>query len=221
MKAKKIGIFFVDDHQIVRHGMKTLLQDVPEIVISGEASNGQELLERIPSTDTDIIIMDISLPDISGIELTKQICKKYPKIKVLILSMYTKDIFITNAIKAGAKGYLPKNTTREELIKAIFEIYNGNEYYNDTISKAILGNYISDIRQTKKPGDVLSVREKEILQMVAEGHLNQEIADKYFISIRTVESHKNHIMRKLGIKNYMELIKYAVRNNIIGVYKEQ
>jgi DNA-binding NarL/FixJ family response regulator len=221
MKVKKIGIFFVDDHQIVRHGMKTLLQDVPEIVISGEASNGQELLERIPSTDTDIIIMDISLPDVSGIELTKQICKKYPKIKVLILSMYTKDIFITNAIKAGAKGYLPKNTTREELIKAIFEIYNGNEYYNDTISKAILGNYISDIRQTKKPGDVLSVREKEILQMVAEGHLNQEIADKYFISIRTVESHKNHIMRKLGIKNYMELIKYAVRNNIIGVYKEQ
>ncbi len=220
MKAKKIGIFFVDDHQIVRHGMKTLLQDVSEIVISGEASNGDELLERIASTDTDIIIMDISLPDISGIELTKQICKKYPKIKVLILSMYTKDIFITNAIKAGAKGYLPKNTTREELIKAIFEIYNGNEYYNDTISKAILGNYISDIRQTKKPGDVLSVREKEILQMVAEGHLNQEIADKYFISIRTVESHKNHIMRKLGIKNYMELIKYAVRNNIIGVYKE-
>jgi DNA-binding NarL/FixJ family response regulator len=219
MKAKKIGVFFVDDHQIVRHGMKTLLLDVPEIFISGEASSGEELLERIASSDTDIIIMDISIPDISGIELTKQISKKYPKIKVLILSMYTKDVFITNAIKAGAKGYLPKNTTREELIKAIFEIYNGNEYYNDTISKAILGNYISDIRQTKKPGDVLSVREKEILQMVADGHLNQEIADKYFISIRTVESHKNHIMRKLGIKNYMELIKYAVRNNIIGVDK--
>ena len=215
MKAKKIGIFFVDDHQIVRDGIKKLLQVVPEITISGEASNGKELLEKIASTDTDIIIMDISIPDISGIELTKQICKKYPKIKVLILSMYTKDIFIINAIAAGAKGYLPKNTTRDELIKAINEIYNGNEYYNDTISKAILGNYISDIRQIKKTGDVLSVREKEILQMVAEGHLNKEIADKYFLSIRTVESHKNHIMRKLGIKNYMELIKYAVRNNII------
>lgn len=215
MKAKKIGIFFVDDHQIVRDGIKKLLQVVPEITISGEASNGKELLKKIASTDTDIIIMDISIPDISGIELTKQICKKYPKIKVLILSMYTKDIFIINAIAAGAKGYLPKNTTRDELIKAINEIYNGNEYYNDTISKAILGNYISDIRQIKKTGDVLSVREKEILQMVAEGHLNKEIADKYFLSIRTVESHKNHIMRKLGIKNYMELIKYAVRNNII------
>ena len=217
MKGKKIGIFFVDDHEIVRDGIKKLLQDVPEIAISGEASNGKELLNKIASTDTDIIIMDISIPDISGIELTKQICKKYPKIKVLILSMYTKDIFVTNAIAAGAKGYLPKNTTRNELIKAINEIYNGNEYYNETISKAILGNYISEIRQEKKPGDVLSVREKEILQMVAEGHLNKEIADKYFLSIRTVESHKHHIMRKLGIKNYMELIKYVVQNNIIEV----
>jgi DNA-binding NarL/FixJ family response regulator len=229
MNKKKIGVFLVDDHQIVRDGIKALLLDAPEINISGEASNGKELLERISSSNTDIILMDISLPDVSGIELTKQICKNYPEIKVLILSMYTQEDFIVNAIAAGAKGYLPKNTTRHELLKAINEINDGNEYYSDTVSKIILENYISNARRAKDPEpikkdlafkkeeDVLTSREKQILQMVVEGHSNQHIADKLFISIRTVESHKNHIMQKLGIKSVVELIKFAIRNNIAGI----
>jgi DNA-binding NarL/FixJ family response regulator len=224
MIKKKIKIFLVDDHQIVRDGIKSLLQNAPEITISGEASSGKELLSRIASSDTEIILMDISIPDISGIELTKQIHKNFPEIKVLILSMYTQEDFIVNAIAAGAKGYLPKNTTRPELLKAITEIYEGNEYYSDAISKIILENYISNVRKTKEPEpekdkeeDVLSSREKQILQMVVEGHSNQEIADKLFISIRTVESHKNHIMQKLGIKSIVELIKYAIRNKISNI----
>lgn len=224
MNNKKIGIFLVDDHQIVRDGIKALLQDAPEIAISGEASNGKELLERLSSTETDIILMDISIPDISGIELTKQVIKNHPDIKVLILSMYIQEDFIVNAIAAGAKGYLPKNTTRHELLNAITKIYEGNEYYSDAISKIILENYISNVRKPKelepvndKEDDVLSSREKQILQMVVEGQSNQEIADKLFISIRTVESHKNHIMQKLGIKSTVDLIKYALRNNIAGI----
>ena len=223
MNKKKIGIFLVDDHQIVRDGIKALLQDSPEITISGEASNGKELNERISFSDTDIILMDISLPDISGIELTRQVSKDYPEIKVLILSMYTQEDFIVNAITAGAKGYLPKNTTRNELLKAISKIYEGDEYYSESVSKIILENYISNVRKPKDPepvrdkeDDVLSAREKQILQMVVEGQSNQEIADKLFISIRTVESHKNHIMQKLGIKSTVELIKYALRVNTTG-----
>ena len=224
MIKKKIKIFLVDDHQIVRDGIKSLLQNAPEITISGEASSGKELLSCISSSDSDVILMDISIPDISGIELTKQIHKNFPDIKVLILSMYTQEDFIVNAIAAGAKGYLPKNTTRPELLKAINEIYEGNENYSDAISKIILENYISNVRKTKEPEpekekeeDLLSSREKQILQMVVEGHSNQEIADKLFISIRTVESHKNHIMQKLGIKSIVELIKYAIRNNISNI----
>lgn len=214
----------MDDHQIVRDGIRALLQDVPEMVISGEASNGKELLERISKSPTDIILMDISLPDISGIELTKHICKNYPEIKVLILSMYTQEDFILNAITAGAKGYLPKNTTRQELLKAIIHIHDGEEYYSNSVSKIILDNYISNVRKPKeiepvrdKEDDVLSAREKQILQMVVEGHTNQEIADKLFISIRTVESHKNHIMLKLGMKSTVDLIKYALRNKIVRI----
>jgi DNA-binding NarL/FixJ family response regulator len=224
MNKKKIGIFLVDDHQIVRDGIKSLLQNTPEINISGEASSGKELLEKIAGTETDIILMDISIPDISGIELTKQISKNFPDIKVLVLSMYLQEDFIVNAIAAGAKGYLPKNTTRHELLNAITKIYEGNEYYSDTISKIILENYISNVRKPKEPEptkdketDVLSSREKQILQMVIEGLSNQDIADKLFISIRTVESHKNHIMQKLGIKSLVELIKYAIRNNIANI----
>jgi DNA-binding NarL/FixJ family response regulator len=224
MNKKKIGIFLVDDHQIVRDGIKSLLQNAPGITISGEASSGKELLAKITSSDTEIILMDISIPDISGIELTKQVLKNYPEIKVLILSMYTQEDFIVNAIAAGAKGYLPKNTTRIELLKAISEIYEGNEYYSDTISKIILENYISNVRKTtetepekEKENDLLSSREKQILQMFVEGISNQEIADKLFISIRTVESHKNHIMQKLGIKSIVELIKYAIRNKIANI----
>ena len=224
MKKKKIRIFLVDDHQIVRDGIKALLQDVPEMIISGEASNGKELHERIEESETDIILMDISLPDISGIELTKQIIKIHPEIKVLILSMYTQEDFILNAITAGAKGYLPKNTTRQELLKAILQIYEGEEYYSDTVSKIMLENFISNVRKPKEPeiirdrdDDVLSSRERQILQMVEEGHSNQEIADKLFISIRTVESHKNHIMLKLGMKSTVDLIKYALRNKIVRI----
>jgi len=221
MSKKKIRIFLVDDHQIVRDGIKALLQDASEIAISGEASHGKELLEKLKVTNPDIILMDISLPDISGIELTKQVLSEFPDIKIIILSMYTHEDFIINAISAGAKGYLPKNTTRQELLMAIDEIYNGKEYYSDAISKAILENFISTVRKQKEPKtnmeETLSSREKQILKLYVEGLSNQEIANKLFISIRTVESHKNHIMLKLNVKSTVELVKYAIRNKITEV----
>lgn len=217
MTKKQVKVFLVDDHQIVRDGIRVLLLESPDITIAGEASNSTEFLEKIEAAKPDVILMDISLHDISGIELTKKISVLLPSAKVIILSMYTQEDFITNAIASGAKGYLPKNTTKQELHDAIIAVAENKEYYSATISKIILDSFVSNVRKVKEqePEEVqLSAREKQILKLCVEGDSNQEIAGKLFISIRTVESHKNHIMQKLGIKNTVELVKYAIRNNI-------
>jgi DNA-binding NarL/FixJ family response regulator len=219
MNKKKIRIFLVDDHQIVRDGIKALLLESTDISIVGEASNGKELLSNVENAKPDIILMDISLPDISGIELTRQAIHLLPDVKVIILSMYTQEDFITNAIAAGAKGYLPKNTTQQEMHAAVNAVFEGNEFYSATVSKIIFDSYVSTTRKAKeaetdREEETLSSRERQILKLCIEGQTNQEIADSLFISIRTVESHKNHIMQKLGVKNTVELVKYAIRKNI-------
>ncbi|MEI7499350.1 MAG: response regulator transcription factor [Bacteroidota bacterium] len=216
-----IRIFLVDDHQLVRDGIKSLLMSSENIIILGEASTGKECFEKIAIEPPDILILDISLPDTSGIEITKRITADYPKIRVLILSMYTNEDFIFNSVKAGAKGYLPKNTSREELLSAIVAIYEGEEFFADSISRIMLKSYV---RKAKKEdiasqGDPipLTPREIEILKLFAEGSINKEISDKLDISIRTVETHKNHIMKKLELKSTVELIKYAIRNKIVEI----
>ena len=216
-----IKIMLVDDHQIVRDGIKSLLESLDNVQIIGETSSAPELLLLLENYKPDIVITDISMPEMSGIELTKIINTdpKYIGINVLILSMYTSEDFIFNAIKAGAKGYLPKNISRKELFEAIHTIYKGEEYFSEQISNIILKSYIKKAKSEDKPEDkkeaALSVRETEILKMVAEGMSNPEIAEKLFISIRTVESHKNHIVQKLELKSTMDLIKFAIKNKIV------
>ena len=216
-----IKIMLIDDHQIVRDGIKVLLESLENVEVIGEASNVAELLEKLKDVQPDIIVTDISMPDISGIELTKIINedKKYANIKILILSMYTNEDFVFNAIKAGAKGYLPKNTTRKELFEAVNTIYNGDEYFSESISNIILKSYIKKVKSDEngEKKEALSIREIEILKLFAEGMANQEIADKLFISIRTVESHKNHIMQKLALKTTVDLLKFAIKNKIVEI----
>lgn len=215
-----IRIILTEDHQILRDGIKALIAS-ENIEITGEASTGAELWKLLEINQPDIILMDISLPDTSGIELTRLISEKYPQVKVLILSMFTDESFINQAIKAGAKGYLHKNTTREEMLLAIDTVYSGSDFYSDNISKIILKSYIEKAKRNEEevlnPHEVLSKREIEILVMFAEGFINKEIADRLYISIRTVESHKNHIMQKLNLKTQVELVKYAIRHNLINI----
>ncbi len=217
----KIKIILVDDHQIVRDGIKALLTDVEDIDIISEASDHNVLREKLNLQNPDIIIMDISLPEISGLELAKRLSESHPEIKVIILSMYTDEDFIFNAIKSGAKGYLPKNTTRKEIIDAIRAVYAGEEYFSESISNIILKSYVQKAKtvdnQPERSEDKLTIREIEILKHFASGLSNQEIADKLFISIRTVESHKNHIMQKLELKSTVDLIKFAIKNKIVDV----
>jgi len=216
---KSIRIFLVDDHQLVRDGIKALLTGAGNIDIIGEATNGKELLEKIKEVQPDIILMDISLPDISGIELTRTLSRQYPMVRILILSMYTNEDFVFNAIKAGAKGYLPKNTSRQELLDAIGAIFDGQEFFSDSISKVILKSYLRQATQpestAEKQEQPLTKRELEILKLFAEGLNNKEISTKLDISIRTVESHKNHIINKLGLKSTVEMVKFAIRNKIV------
>ncbi len=215
-----IKVVLIDDHQIVRDGIKALLHDEPGIEIVAEAKCGENLLELIDENRPGVILMDISLPGKSGIELCKDLIQRNTQAKVLILSMYLNEDFILNAIKAGAKGYLPKNTSKPELINAIKTINEGEEYFSESVSEIILKSYMKNIKQKEEKNnmlDTLSKREIEILKLFAEGLTNKEIADQLCISIRTVESHKTHIMQKLHIKSTVDLIKYAIKNKIIDI----
>ncbi len=217
----KIKVALVDDHQLVRDGIRALLTGLPDIEVVSEAFDANSTLENLACCKPDVIIVDISLPGISGIELAGIITRDFPSVKVIMLSMYTNQEFIFNAIKFGAKGYLPKNITREELVDAIHEVYKGNEYFSKDVSNIILKNYLKQVKDPERADayqeQKLTPRELEILKFVAEGYSNQLIADKLFISVRTVESHKNHIMQKLELTTTVDLVKYALKNRIIDL----
>lgn len=217
----KTSVIIADDHTIVRDGIKALLSEQEDIVIIGEASNGSELFRLLSLTTADIILLDISMPDLSGIEICERLRTDYPQIKVLILSMYTTEEYIFNAIKAGAHGYLPKNISQPELLEAIRSISQGREYFNETISNIILKSYINKAKNAETENDIrehsLSKRELEVLRLFAEGFSNSEIGTRLFISPRTVESHKNHIMQKINLKSPVDLIKFAIKNHIVEI----
>ena len=210
----KIKIILTDDHQLFRDGIKSLLEDTEDIAVVGEASNETELFEILENQIPDVLILDITLPGSSGIEITKKIEQKFPAINVLILSMHNEDEFVINALEAGAKGYLPKDINKTELLDAIHTIYEGKEYYSRNISNIFLKKYISR-NKANQHGEELTNREIEIVKLVSEGFKNQEIAEKLFISVRTVDAHKNNIMKKLKLKSVVEIVKYALKNDII------
>lgn len=216
---EKIRLILVDDHQLVRAGIANLLSGEPGFEIIGEAAEAKELFDLLKQSQPDIAILDIALPGMSGIEITKKLHNDFPGIRILILSMHTSEEFIFNAINSGARGYLPKNTSRKELIEAIYAIQRGEEFFAESISNVILKSYIKKAKSDAPDDDnkegLLSRREIEVLRLFAEGLTNQEIADKLFISIRTVESHKNHIMARLELKTTVDLVKFAIRNNIV------
>ncbi|MBN2175714.1 MAG: response regulator transcription factor [Bacteroidales bacterium] len=213
-----INVILVDDHDIVRDGIRALIE-TDGIRVINEAPSAKEFFSLLKIKQPDIAILDISLPDISGIEITKILSVDYSSVKVIILSMHLNEDFIFNAVKAGARAYLPKNTTRNELVEAIHKVNSGEEYFSEPVSNIILRSYIKKAKtnENEQVENALSKRELEILRLFAEGKSNKEIADMLFISSRTVESHKNHIMQKLGLKSTVELIKFAIKNHIVEI----
>ena len=217
----KIKIVLIDDHNIVRDGLKILLMNLPDIEVIGEASNDTELFELLISSNPDILLMDIALPDISGITLTKKISLEYPDIKVIMLTANVDDESIFNSFKAGALGYLPKNILQEELVEAIKTVYTGNEYMAKSITNSVMKTYMvrSMLGKTDKhkQGQELSKREIQIIKLLAEGFRYKEIGEQLNISSRTVESHKNNILEKLDLHTVVDLVKYAIKNRIISI----
>lgn len=214
----KIKVILVDDHNVVRDGIKSLILSDDNIEVIGEASSYIELMKILKYSIPDVLILDISLPDKSGIEIAKELSNN--DIAIMILSMYTDEEFVLNAVKAGAKAYLPKNTTKKELIEAIKTINDDGEYFGDKISGILMKSFMKSIKnlsESENKESELSKRESEILKLYAEGKSNSDIADKLFISVRTVESHKNHIMNKLKLKSTVDLVKYAIKQNIISI----
>lgn len=217
---EKIKVVLVDDHRIVRDGIKSILLSEEDIEVIGEANSYNELQNILERVIPDIVVVDISLSDISGIEIVKILAIKHPSVRTMMLTMYTDEDFIFNSIKAGAKGYLPKNTTKKELIEAIRTVNRGEEYFSENIKNIMLKSYIKKVHEDDKQVNysrVLTRREEEILKLCAQGFGNKEIAEKLFISARTVESHKNHIMNKLELKSNVELILFAIKNKIIDI----
>jgi len=210
-----IRIALLDDHQLVRDGIKSLIQSGGSAKVVQEASSPQEFFDTVELAMPDMVLMDISMPGMSGIEATKIITEKYPKIKVIILSMYTSEEFVSKAISAGAKGYLPKNTSRKELLEAITKVSEGEEFFGREIADILFSNLLKKAKsdKTEEKEEKLSKREIEILSLVAEGLTNIHIAEKLFISVKTVEAHKSHIMKKKKLASHIDLIKMALNLN--------
>lgn len=213
-----IKIILADDHQIVRDGLKSLLSGIPEVMVTGEAADGSELLLLLKSIRADIVLLDISMPGISGIEICKKIRATYPSLRVIMLSMYTNEEFIFQAFQEGAMAYLPKNISRRELVETIFKVYEGEEYISPSLSATWANNLLKKAKEKPQSDpELLSRRELEILKFCAEGLTNKDISEKLFISIRTVESHKSHIMQKLELRTTAEMVKYAIKNKLVDL----
>ncbi|MBT3206977.1 MAG: response regulator transcription factor [Bacteroidetes bacterium] len=217
----KIEVILVDDHNIVRDGIKMLLLGNDEIEIVEEAGDSDELFKILATKKPNIILLDISLPKMSGIEIAKRISSssEFSDIKIVILSSQTDEQSIIESLDAGAKGYLPKNTTRDELINTIIKVHEGEIYLNQTVSNILSKSYFSKKNQAESKAykilNSLTQREVEIIRLFAEGNSYKEIANRLFISNRTVESHKNNIMNKLQLKSIVDLTKFAIKNGII------
>ncbi|MEZ4828459.1 MAG: response regulator transcription factor [Bacteroidia bacterium] len=214
-----ISIFIADDHQVVREGIRALLKENPDYVVCGEAKNGVEVLSKIAEMTSlpDLVLMDIHMPEMDGVECTQNIFGLYQgNIKVLALTMANKGVYIRKMLEAGASGYLLKDSDKEELYRAIYAIYKGNTYFSPQVGQTVMEEMMKISRPAQATDQsYLTKREIEVLKLIAKDLGNQEIADTLFISIRTVESHKQNLLIKTGANSVAGLIMYGIRNKLI------
>jgi DNA-binding NarL/FixJ family response regulator len=212
---QKIKVLIADDHAIMRDGIRALLDINDDIEVIGEASEGKEAVEKVQELMPDVVVMDIAMPGLNGMEATRLIAKSAPKVKVLVLTQHDNKEYILSAIKAGATGFVPKRALGSELVSAIRAVYQGDSVLYPSVASALIEDYRK--RSEVEPFDLLTAREREILRLIAEGHTSQEIANMLVISIKTVLGHRTKIMEKLDIHNRTELIKFAMRKGLINI----
>jgi DNA-binding NarL/FixJ family response regulator len=217
---EKIKLILADDHQILREGVEAILGDEPTIQIVGQVSNGKELLELLNTVEADVILMDLNMPELDGLETTEYMKKHHPEVKILMLSMVNSEKIVGQLMNAGAMGYLSKSSGRDELIHGIQQVASGRFHLGTDITLNVLKKSAPQAVQVfDGPGHApvdLSKREMEVLELISDGYSNQEIADKLCVSKRTIDSHRQNLMDKTQVKNTASLIKYAVSRGIIS-----
>ena len=209
---KRIRILLADDHAVVRQGFKMILSEQPDMEIVGEAGNGREAVELAESLKPDIVVMDVAMPELNGIEATRRLATSVPHARVVALSMHKDSVYVRETLRAGARGYLLKDSVAGDLVSAIRAVASGEGDISPAVSNAVLDDYR---RHVTNPIDLLSSREREVLQMLAEGKTNKEIAVILNLSVYTVDAHRGRIMEKLNLHSINELVRFAVRNGLI------
>jgi DNA-binding NarL/FixJ family response regulator len=207
-----------DDHTVVRQGLRKILEDRREWEVVAEAGNGREAVKQIVELQPDVAILDIGMPLLNGIEATRQIAKRLPNVRVLILSMHSDEAYITQALQAGARGYLLKDSADTDLIRAVTDVAAGKSFFSPAVARVMLDDYVRHLAQKGIVDryEALSEREREIFQLIAEGHSNKEMAELLSISPATVETHRAHILQKLDLHSTAEVVLYAVRRGVIA-----
>jgi two-component system, NarL family, response regulator NreC len=215
---KKLRILLADDHVVMRKGLRALLERQSNLEVVGESENGRETVELATSLRPDVVVMDVGMPVLNGIEATKTIVAENPQISVVILSMHVDESYVMRALKAGARGYLLKDSAPADLMSAIQAVSQNKSFFSPKVSQILAEDYVRVLKQKGAVDsyDLLTTREREILQLIAEGKSNKEIAAALNISPYTVETHRSHILEKLNLHNPAELILYAVRKGIIS-----
>ena len=214
-----IKVFLADDHRMVRDGFRLLLETQSDIKVVGEAGNGRETVRQVVKLAPDIVLMDIAMPDLNGIEATQQISEECPATKTIILSMFSTTQHISRAFKAGARGYILKESAGDNLIKAVRMVYGGKIFLCEEISEVVVGDYVRkhETVEVVEPLARLTSREREILQLLVEGKTNKRIGEILFLSPKTIETYRSHLMQKLGIKDLPGLVKFAIQRGITSV----
>ncbi len=215
---KAIQILLADDHTVMRRGLRLLLESQPEFSVVAEASDGRQAIEQAEATQPDVAVVDIAMPNLSGIEAAQRITQAVPHIGIVILSMHADEGYVLRALKAGVKGYVLKDSAEGDLIEAIKAVHQGKTFFSPEISKMLVEDYVREIRTRgmEDSYDLLTSREREILQLLAERKSNKEIAQALNLSLYTIETHRRNLQEKLNLHSFADLILYAVRKGVIS-----
>jgi DNA-binding NarL/FixJ family response regulator len=209
-------VLLVDDHTLVRAGMRALLQNLPGVEVVGEARNGREALELVRLESPNLVLMDLAMPDLGGLEVLPRIIKHFPRVKVVVLSVHANEEYVIRALRSGASGYMLKDSATVELELAIKSVARGEIYLSPSIAGTVIESYLQRVSGASSPLEQLTPRQREILKMIAEGKTTREVASTLEISVKTVETHRLQLMARLNIHDVPGLVRYAVRNGIVN-----